>query len=66
MDKHIRTIYALLVVGFISLSVQLWLQSRAINELNIKLEAVRELLFIVPVNDILISLILEKLHVPEG
>ena len=45
MDKHIRTIYALLVVGFISLSVQLWLQSRAINELNIILEAVRELLF---------------------
>ena len=45
MDKHIRNIYALLVVGFISLSVKLWLQSRAINELNIKLEAVRELLF---------------------
>ena len=45
MDKHIKTIYALLIIGFISLSVQLWLQSKAINELNIKLEAVRELLF---------------------
>jgi|TARA_B100001778_G_C18282591_1_gene491637 hypothetical protein len=34
-----------MIVGFLSLSVQVWLQTQAINELNTKMEAIRELLF---------------------
>ncbi len=45
MDKHHKILYGLVIVGFLSLSVQLWLQTQAINELNVKMEAVRELLF---------------------
>ena len=45
MEKHIKVLYGLMIVGFLSLSAQVWLQTQAINELNIKMEAVRELLF---------------------
>ncbi len=45
MEKHIKIIYALLVVGFLSITVQLWIQTKAINDLNEKMESVRELLF---------------------
>ena len=45
MEKHIKVIYALLNVGFLSITVQLWIQTKAINDLNEKMESVRELLF---------------------
>ena len=45
MEKHIKVIYALLIVGFLSVTVQLWIQTKAINDLNEKMESVRELLF---------------------
>ena len=45
LQKHIKVLYGLMIVGFLSLSVQIWLQTQAINELNVKMEAVRELLF---------------------
>ena len=59
MDKHIKIIYGLLIVGFLSISAQVWLQNKtinelntkmelqnkSINELNTKMESVRELLF---------------------
>ena len=45
MEKHIKILYGLVIVGFVSLSLQLWLQTQAIQELNVKMEAVRELLF---------------------
>ena len=45
MEKHIKVIYALLIVGFLSITVQLWTQTKAINDLNEKMESVRELLF---------------------
>jgi len=45
MDKHIKIIYGLLIVGFLSISAQLWLQHKTLNELNTKMESVRELLF---------------------
>jgi len=45
MEKHIKIIYALLIVGFLSITVQLWIQTKTINELNDKMESVRELLF---------------------
>ena len=45
MDKHIKTIYTLLIIGFLSISVQLWIQNKALNDLNTKMESVRELLF---------------------
>ncbi len=45
MEKHIKILYGLVIVGFVSLSLQLWLQTRAIQELNVKMESVRELLF---------------------
>ena len=45
MDKHIKIIYGLLIVGFLSISTQLWLQNKTLNELNTKMESVRELLF---------------------
>jgi|TARA_B100000683_G_C12194077_1_gene433847 hypothetical protein len=45
VEKHIKVIYALLIVGFLSITVQLWIQTKAINDLNEKMESVRELLF---------------------
>ena len=45
MDKHIKIIYGLLIVGFLSISAQQWLQNKTLNELNTKMESVRELLF---------------------
>ena len=45
MDKHIKIIYGLLIVGFLSISAQLWMQNKTLNELNTKMESVRELLF---------------------
>ena len=45
MEKHIKVLYGLLIVGFVSISIQLWLQTQAINDLNSKMESVRELLF---------------------
>ena len=45
MEKHIKIIYGLLIVGFLSISAQLWLQNKTLNELNTKMESVRELLF---------------------
>ncbi|MDP6500834.1 MAG: hypothetical protein QF743_09015 [Candidatus Marinimicrobia bacterium] len=45
MDKHLKILYGLVIVGFLSISIQLWLQTKAIQELNVKMEAVRELLF---------------------
>ena len=37
MEKHIKVIYALLIVGFLSITVQLWIQTKAINDLNEKM-----------------------------
>ncbi len=45
MEKHIKILYGLVIVGFVSLSLQIWLQTQVIQELNVKMEAVRELLF---------------------
>ena len=45
MDKHIKVLYGLLIVGFLAISTQLWFQTQAINELKSTMEAVRELLF---------------------
>ncbi|MEC7871600.1 MAG: hypothetical protein VX547_00790 [Candidatus Neomarinimicrobiota bacterium] len=45
MEKHIKIIYGLLIVGFLSISAQLWLQNKTLNDLNTKMESVRELLF---------------------
>jgi len=45
MDKHIRILYILVIVGFLSLSAQIWLQGQTLNELKVKMESVRELLF---------------------
>ena len=52
MEKYIKIIIIVLVVGFLSLSLQLWYQASAISELRedvetmkVKVEAVRELLF---------------------
>ena len=45
MEKHIKILYGLVIVGFVSLSLQMWLQTQAIQELNVKMESVRELLF---------------------
>ena len=52
MEKYIKIIIIVLIVGFLSLSLQLWYQARAIGELRedvetmkVKVEAVRELLF---------------------
>lgn len=45
MDKHIKIIYSILIVGFVSLSIQVWIQTQTINDLNEKMESVRELLF---------------------
>ena len=45
MEKHIKTIYGLLIIGFLTISIQLWYQTKVIDDLNTKMEAVRELLF---------------------
>ena len=45
MDKNIKILYGLVIVGFVSLSIQVWLLTQAIHDLNVKVEAVRELLF---------------------
>ena len=52
MEKYVKIIIIVLIVGFLSLSMQLWYQARAISELRedvesmkVKVEAVRELLF---------------------
>ena len=45
MEKHIKYIYIIMIAGFLSLSIQLWLQHQAIQALEIKIEAIRELLF---------------------
>jgi len=45
MDKHTKILYGLLIVGFLSLSAQLWFQTQAINELKARMESVRELLY---------------------
>ena len=52
MEKYIKIIIIVLIVGFLSLSLQLWYQAPAISELRedvetmkVKVEAVRELLF---------------------
>jgi len=52
LEKYIKIIIIVLIVGFLSLSLQLWYQARAISELReyvesmkVKVEAVRELLF---------------------
>ena len=52
MEKYIKIIIIVLIVGFLSLSMQLWYQARVISELRedvetmkVKVEAVRELLF---------------------
>ena len=43
MDKHIKVLYGLLIVGFLSISTQLWFQTQAINELNDNMEGIKEL-----------------------
>ena len=52
MEKYIKIIIIVLIIGFLSLSLQLWYQARSISELRedvetmkVKVEAVRELLF---------------------
>jgi hypothetical protein len=45
MEKHIKYLYIIMIAGFLSLSIQLWLQHQAIQALEIKIEAIRELLF---------------------
>jgi|TARA_Y100001970_G_scaffold59859_1_gene76259 cell division protein FtsL len=52
LDKYIKIIIIVLIIGFLSLSLQIWSQARAINKLHddiekmeVKVEAVRELLF---------------------
>ena len=45
MEKHIKYLYIIMLAGFLSLSIQLWLQHQAIQALEIKIEAIRELLF---------------------
>ena len=52
MEKYIKIIMIVLIVGFLSLSMQLWYQARAISELRedvetmkVKVEAERELHF---------------------
>jgi hypothetical protein len=52
LEKYIKIIIIVLIIGFLSLSLQLWYQARSISELRedvetmkVKVEAVRELLF---------------------
>ena len=44
MDKHIKTIYGLLIVGFLTISIQLWLQTKTINDLNTKIRQIHNFL----------------------
>mgnify|MGYP003322842116 CR=1 FL=1 len=48
MDKHIKTIYGLLIIGFLTISIQLWLQTKAINDLNLKIESGKTLAIVGP------------------
>ncbi|MDP6532805.1 MAG: hypothetical protein QF845_03685 [Candidatus Marinimicrobia bacterium] len=45
MEKHIKILYVLVIVGFLSLMAQLWLQAETLNQLKIKIESISELLF---------------------
>lgn len=45
MEKHIKILYALVIVGFLSVMVQLWFQAQTLNILRIKIESISELLF---------------------
>jgi hypothetical protein len=45
MEKHIKYLYIIVVTGFLSLSLQLWFQLKALHDLQVKVEAIRELLF---------------------
>ncbi len=45
MEKHIKILYVLVIVGFLSLMAQLWLQADTLNQLKIKIESISELLF---------------------
>lgn len=45
MEKNTKYLFIIMVVGFLSISIQLWLQHQAIQDLEIKVEAIRELLF---------------------
>ena len=45
MEKNNKYLYIIMIAGFLSVSVQLWLQHQAIQELEIKIDAIRELLF---------------------
>lgn len=45
MEKHIKYLYIIMIAGFLSLSLQLWFQLRALQALQVKVEAIRELLF---------------------
>ena len=45
MDQHVKIIYGILIVGFLSISAQLWMQNKVLDDLNTKMESVRELLF---------------------
>jgi len=52
LDKYIKIIMIVLIIGFLTLSLQIWYQARTINKLHddiekmeTKVEAVRELLF---------------------
>jgi hypothetical protein len=45
MEKHIKILYALVIVGFLSLMAQLWIQAQTLNNLKIKIDSISELLF---------------------
>ena len=45
MEKHIKILYVLVIVGFLSLMAQLWFQAQTLNMLKIKIESISELLF---------------------
>lgn len=45
MEKHTKYLYIIVIAGFLSISVQLWMQYQIIQALEIKVDAIRELLF---------------------
>ncbi len=45
MEKHVKYLYIIVIAGFLSVSLQLWMQYRIIQTLEIKVDAIRELLF---------------------
>ncbi len=45
MEKHIKYLYIIVIAGFLSISLQLWMQYQAIQALKINVDAIRELLF---------------------